>query len=68
MKPNCMKCKHFFITFDQSAPRGCRIYQIKATQLPSIIVKQANKGADCIGFEEKKLKAQEKNLNDSKYW
>lgn len=68
MKPNCMKCKHFFITYDQSTPRGCKTYQIRSQQLPSVIVKQANNGADCIGFEPKKLKNSKKDLNDSAYW
>lgn len=62
MKPNCTKCKHYFITFDQLSPKGCRVYQIKSSQLPSVIVKQANGGADCVGFELKdRLKEKSKN-------
>jgi hypothetical protein len=69
MNPNCTKCKHFYITFDQSTPRGCRAYQIKSAQLPSVIVKNANNGAECIGFESKPGQANnKKNLNDTKYW
>lgn len=69
MNPNCTKCKHYFITFDQRTPRGCRAYQIQSAQLPSTIVKRANNGGDCIGFEEKQnKKAKPKNLNDAKYW
>ena len=68
MKPNCMKCKHFFMTYDQNTPRACRTYQIKSQQLPSVIVKQANGGAECMGFEPRAEKKKEKNLNDSKYW
>jgi protein-arginine kinase activator protein McsA len=69
MSPNCIKCKHYFITFDQSAPKGCRVYNIKSQRLPSIIVKDANQGRECIGFEPKPVKEKkEKNLNDDKYW
>ena len=69
MKPNCTKCKHYFITFDQSAPKGCRAYSIKSQALPSEIVKQANSGADCIGFTPKEnTNKKGKNLNDDKYW
>lgn len=68
MKPNCIKCKHYFITFDQSAPKGCRIYKIKSTTMPSQIVKQANNGNDCLGFEQKETKANAKDLNDPKLW
>lgn len=69
MKPNCRNCKHFFITYNQQTPNGCRIYQIQSKQLPSIIVKQANAGADCIGHEAKPSKtAKSKDLNDPRLW
>lgn len=69
MNPNCMKCKHFYITYDQHTPRGCKIYGIKSQQLPSIIVKKANGGSDCLGFSPKEVKVEKKkDLNDSKYW
>ena len=68
MAPNCTKCKYYFITYDQNTPRGCKAYQIQSKQLPSVIVKNANNGADCIGFEEKSHKKKEINLNDSRYW
>lgn len=75
MSPNCTQCKHYFITFDQSAPKGCRIYKIKSTKLPSIIVKQANNGSECIGFEPKpknqdpnKQEEKKADFNDKKYW
>lgn len=64
-----MKCKHFYITYDQRTPRGCRIYSIQSASLPSQVVKTANGGAECIGFEEKlKTKSTQKDLNDPKYW
>jgi len=63
-----MKCKHFFITHNQQTPRGCRAYQIQAKELPSSIVKQANRGAECIGFTPKAETKKKKDLNDSKYW
>jgi len=70
MKPNCMKCKHFYITYDQRTPRGCKIYGIQSQQLPSMIVKKANGGSECIGFSAKPVKKEEKkkDLSDSKYW
>lgn len=69
MKVNCLKCQHYFITFDPVAPKGCRAYGIKSSQLPSVIIKQANNGNNCMGFKEKEKKGKpEKNLNDDKYW
>ena len=52
-KPKCMECKHFFITWDQNLPRGCKLYNIKSRDLPSTVVKSAGLG-DCQGFEAKK--------------
>jgi len=71
MKPNCIKCKHYYITFDQATPRGCRAYQIQSKQMPNQIIKAANSGQDCIGFQpkpERNANTKTKDLNDSKYW
>ncbi|MAF98126.1 MAG: hypothetical protein CMH26_05775 [Micavibrio sp.] len=69
MKPECRKCKHFFVTHDPRMPMGCRAYQVKSKQLPSIIVKQANNGTDCLGYEMKPhLKPKTKDLNDPSLW
>lgn len=71
MKPNCRECKHFFVTFNPDMPRGCRAYGIKTASVPSMVVKNANGGADCIGFEAKPKKDEgekAKDLNDPKYW
>ena len=69
MKPNCLKCKHYFITFNQDTPKGCRIYGIQSARLPSMIIKSANSGKECIGFKLKEMKKlKSKNLNDDKYW
>ena len=65
-----MKCIHYFITYDQRTPKGCKIYGIQSQKLPSQIIKDANDGKDCIGFKAKpeKMKEKTKNLNDDKYW
>lgn len=69
-KPNCMNCKHYHITWDQRAPRGCKLYGIKAQTMPSQIVKMAGSG-ECQGYETKPKK-EEKNksldLNRSDLW
>lgn len=70
MKSNCMQCKHFFITYDAKTPRGCKVYGIKSQQLPSMIIKNANGGQDCLGFEAKEKKNEKKviDFNDPKLW
>jgi hypothetical protein len=51
--PNCMNCKHFYITWDQNAPRGCKLYAIKSKQLPSIVIASTTKEKECLGYDEK---------------
>lgn len=75
----CMRCKHYQVTFDPAAPRGCKLYQFKSTLLPYILVKQST-GKDCTAFEEKLKaggsddgdkggdKSGKKDFNDPKYW
>lgn len=65
-----MNCKHYHITWDQRAPRGCKLYGIKAQAMPSQIVQMAGSG-ECQGYEAKPKK-EEKNksldLNRSDLW
>lgn len=74
MSVQCLRCKHYYTTFDPTAPRGCRLYQFKSTQIPAVLVKQES-GQDCQGFQ-KRVSMDEKNksekggidFNDPKYW
>lgn len=68
----CMKCKHYQVTFDPNAPRGCKLFNFKSTVMPYVLVKQST-GHDCTSFEEKQTKATEAkkekiDFNDPKYW
>jgi hypothetical protein len=49
---NCMKCAHFYVTWDPRHPRGCRAYQFKSVQLPSVVVR-ASSGCECMQFTPK---------------
>lgn len=67
---NCSKCKHYFITFDKTAPKGCRIFDFKSQLWPSILVKQSS-GIECESFELKNIQnsaSKQENFNDDKYW
>lgn len=61
-RPKCQQCRHFFITWDQKTPHGCRRYGIQSRELPSSIVKAAGMG-DCQGFEAKAEKNQKNGLD-----
>nr|WP_134704285.1 uracil-DNA glycosylase [Ammoniphilus sp. YIM 78166] len=49
---NCMKCKYYFVTWDKNNPRGCKYFQFKSTQLPSLVVFQSS-GQSCLKFDPK---------------
>lgn len=68
-KPNCSQCRHFYITWDQKTPNGCRRFGIQSKDRPSTIVAQAGLG-DCQGFEEKKKARpkQDLDLNRKDLW
>ncbi len=55
MSPNCNRCEHYYITWDQKFPYGCRAMGFKSKEMPSIAVLN-NSGMDCLQFKEKKIK------------
>ncbi|RKN84328.1 uracil-DNA glycosylase [Paenibacillus ginsengarvi] len=52
---NCMKCRHFYVTWDPKFPKGCKAYGFKTQGLPSQTV-LASSGKPCYQFEEKPTK------------
>jgi hypothetical protein len=70
MSVPCLKCKHYYTTFEPDMPRGCRLYQFKSTQIPALVVKRES-GEDCKGFTPRAKNQRPngyKNLNDPKMW
>lgn len=70
----CMRCKHYHVTFDPTAPRGCKLYQFKSALMPHVLVKQST-GKECTSFEERPKRngddnegSGKKDFNDPKYW
>jgi len=53
---NCMKCAHYYVTWDPKHPRGCRAYGFKSRQLPSTVV-QASSGSVCMQYTPKDKRA-----------
>lgn len=49
-RPPCLKCRHFFVTWDKSYPRGCRMFGIKTDRMPSERVFETT-GVDCPAFQ-----------------
>jgi hypothetical protein len=49
---DCMKCRHFYITWDPKFPRGCRAFGFKTHSMPSLSVLSSS-GKPCMNFELK---------------
>ena len=49
--PDCLKCRHFFITWDNNNPRGCRFFGFKSQYYPSMLVRSSS-GSPCQSFEK----------------
>lgn len=50
--PDCLACRHYFVTWDANLPRGCRAFAIKSRALPARVVRERS-GEPCHGFERK---------------
>jgi hypothetical protein len=48
----CVNCRHYYVTWDYNASKGCKAYGFKSSQAPSMLVKQST-GADCLQYERK---------------
>lgn len=55
MKPNCIKCIHFYVTWEPANPRGCKFFGFKTKAIPSQIVLKSS-GQPCHAFQEKNKK------------
>lgn len=52
-KINCLHCAHFYVTWDERNPKGCRAMGFKSREAPSAVVFRSS-GMACQMFEEKK--------------
>ncbi len=50
----CHKCMHYYVTWDQYFPHGCRAMKFKSKRIPINEVRMAMQGKDCLAFEMKK--------------
>lgn len=56
-KVDCMRCKHFAVTWNPRFPRACKLYGFQGRELPSVTVLSST-GSLCVGYEEKPVKKQ----------
>ncbi|MFO8154689.1 MAG: hypothetical protein ACQERR_00350 [Pseudomonadota bacterium] len=51
-RPNCWRCRHFFITWEPDFPYGCAAMDFKSRRLPVDAVRESS-GRDCLYFQPK---------------
>jgi len=49
---NCFECRHFYVTWDPSMPKGCRAMGFKGPAMPSVMVLRMS-GKPCLLFDRK---------------
>jgi hypothetical protein len=47
--PDCLACRHYFVTHDARWPHGCRAFGLQSRLLPAIEVR-ASSGSECRAF------------------
>lgn len=52
-RPNCFKCKFYFVTWDPQNPHGCKAIGFKGKAIPNVTVRKTS-GKDCLLFQQKK--------------
>lgn len=64
----CLKCIHYYSTYDASRPRGCKAYRFSSAVFPSIVIKRES-GEECKSFQERpSKKKKDLDLNDPSLW
>lgn len=49
-RPECLRCRSYYVTWDPKRPHGCRVYGFKSVLLPRDEVRLAT-GEECRAFE-----------------
>ncbi|GAA3406407.1 uracil-DNA glycosylase [Paenibacillus hodogayensis] len=49
---DCLKCIHFYVTWDPKLPKGCKAFGFKSQGLPSQVVFSSS-GKPCMHFAAK---------------
>ena len=52
-RPDCYRCRAFFVTYEPAHPYGCRTFSMKTKALPSLVV-QSSSGSPCGAFDPKR--------------
>jgi hypothetical protein len=50
---DCHRCEHYFVTWDEQRPHGCRAMGFKSRSFPSALVRSCSDGMACRLYAEK---------------
>ncbi len=69
-KPDCSRCRHFFVTWETANPRACRAYGFRSASWPSGVVLRES-GSPCTLFEaraasEERVRKDARSSRDNK--
>ncbi|MCU0601212.1 MAG: uracil-DNA glycosylase [Desulfobacterales bacterium] len=53
LRIDCRRCRHYFVTWDEDFPHGCRRMGFKSRRAPNDEVRCAMHGRTCRLFEQK---------------
>jgi hypothetical protein len=51
---DCHKCTHYYVTWDEMLPHGCRAMGFKSRRFPSALVRTCSDGKDCRLYTARK--------------
>jgi hypothetical protein len=57
LRIDCRRCRHYFVTWDEKFPHGCRRMGFKSRRAPNDEVRCAMNGRACRLFEQKQIPA-----------
>ncbi len=55
VRPLCLDCRHYYVTWDKEFPYGCKAMGFKSRTAPCLVTKDAS-GLACLSFAAKAAK------------
>ena len=65
LKIDCTQCQHYYVTWDENRPHGCRFFAFKYPYSPSLAVFESS-GKPCEAFEQKQFGTEAKHMTKPK--
>ncbi|HEY8343564.1 MAG TPA: uracil-DNA glycosylase [Bacillota bacterium] len=63
-KTDCLKCKYYYVTWEQKFPNGCKFFGFKSQYRPSLVVWQTT-GQKCEAYT---IKNAVEKAEETKYY